>query len=287
MGIDAHAFNFITRLSARAPLGRVLTVGRQALSVDSRFVREKLGPDVEASRYCEPTLMALGATSVDSLDCSDYEQATLIVDLGKSYKFDRRFETIIDCGSLEHIFDAATAFRNVVDLCEVGGRIMHYLPVNNLSGHGFWQFSSDLLYAIYCERNGFCETEVFYASSLDPTTWFRMPEAKPGIRVEIVSLEPIMLLSVTHKVADVERIEVSQPFYAPLWSSKDVSKAPSSTQISIALKRRLMPLIPRDKKGAIILRNLHLLVGLITGTNRYALRHQCERKIDVERTLKE
>jgi hypothetical protein len=39
-----------------------------------------------------------------------------------------------------------------------------------------------------------------------------MPVAKPGARVEIVSIEPIILLSVTRKIADVAEIEVSQPF---------------------------------------------------------------------------
>jgi hypothetical protein len=99
-------------------------------------------------------LLALGATSVDSLDVSDYENATIVLDLGKPCCFNQRFDTIIDFGSLEHIFDAATAFRNLVDLCEMGGRIMHLLPVNNLNGHGFWQFSSDLIHSLYCGPNG-------------------------------------------------------------------------------------------------------------------------------------
>jgi hypothetical protein len=212
MGINSHAFNFVMCQSACAPLGRVLTIGRQSLDVDQKFLRSKLGKPVEPSPYCEPVLLAMGAASVDSLDVSDYESATIVLDLGKPCCFNKRFDTIVDGGSLEHIFDAAMAFRNLVDLCEVGGRIIHILPVNNLNGHGFWHFSSDLIHSVYCGCNGFSETTVYYASSIDPRTWYEMPAAKSGVRVETVSIEPIILLSVTRKIADVAGIEESQPF---------------------------------------------------------------------------
>ena len=77
MGLNSHAFNFLMCQAARAPLGRVLTIGRQSLDVDQKFLRSKLGKPVEPSAYCEPVLLALGATSVDSLDVSDYENARL------------------------------------------------------------------------------------------------------------------------------------------------------------------------------------------------------------------
>ena len=113
-----------------------------------------------------------------------------------------------------------------------------------------------------------------------------MPEAQPGIRVDIVSLEPIILLSAARKIADVELIEVSQPFYSPAWNSRKGSTTHSPTQGSGGLKICLAPFIPRDKKWSITLRNLHLLIGLMTGTNRYALRHRCELRIEVDQALK-
>lgn len=287
MGINAHAFNFVMYQAARAPLGRMLTIGRQSLNLDQKFLDGKLGKPVEPSPYCEPAFLALGAESVDSLDVSDYERATLVTDLGKPFRFDRRFDTIVDAGSLEHIFDTATAFHNLIGLCETGGRIMHFLPVNNLNGHGFWQFSSDLIHSLYCARNGFSDTKVYYASNLDPRTWYEMPEAKPGVRVEIVSIEPIILLSVTRKIADVAEIEVSQPFYAPAWQGGDVPPPENRTLASVSLKARLNAILPRGAKLSIILRNMYLLYGLATGSGRYALACRCERKIDVETLLKE
>ena len=286
MGIDSHAFNFVMYQAARAPVGRVLTIGRQSLDVDQKFLREKLGKPIEPSPYCELALLALGATSVDSLDVSDYENATLVADLGRPGSFDRRFDTVVDAGSLEHIFDAARAFRNLVSLCEIGGRIVHILPVNNLNGHGFWQFSSDLIHSLYCARNGFSDTKVYYASSIDPRTWYEMPVAKPGVRVQIVSIEPIILLSVTRKIADVAEIEVFQPFYGPAWQAGDVSLATNGTLASASVKARIACLV-HGAKLPIIFRNIYLLYGLALGDGRYALAKCSERKIDVEAALKE
>jgi hypothetical protein len=285
MGINSHAFNFVMCQAARAPLGRVLTIGRQSLDVDEKFLRSKLGKPVAPSPYCEPVLLALGAASVDSLDVSDYENATIVVDLGKPCCLNQRFDTIIDFGSLEHIFDAATAFRNLVDLCGIGGRIMHLLPVNNLNGHGFWQFSSDLIHSLYCGRNGFGDTKVYYASSIDPRTWYEMPTAKAGVRVEIVSMEPIILLSVTRKIVDVAEIEVSQPFYAPAWQSGDVSLA-AKDGMSASFRARVAAILPRGSKLANVSRNISLVYGLATGSGRHALARRCERKIDVDAALK-
>jgi hypothetical protein len=58
MGINSHAFNFVMCQAVRAPLGRVLTIGRQSLDVDQKFLRSKLGKPVEPSPYCEPVLLA-------------------------------------------------------------------------------------------------------------------------------------------------------------------------------------------------------------------------------------
>ena len=282
MGIDSHAFNFVMYQAARAPVGRVLTIGRQSLDVDQKFLREKLGKPIEPSPYCELALLALGATSVDSLDVSDYENATLVADLGRPSSFDRRFDTVVDAGSLEHIFDAARAFRNLVSLCEIGGRIVHILPVNNLNGHGFWQFSSDLIHSLYCARNGFSDTKVYYASSIDPRTWYEMPVAKPGVRVQIVSIEPIILLSVTRKIADVAEIEVFQPFYGPAWQAGDVSLATNGTSASALVKACLAGLAHGPKMHTIF-RNIYLLYGLARGNARYSLAQCSERKVDVKR----
>ena len=225
--------------------------------------------------------MSLGATRVESIDYSDYEAATHIADMGQPVSLASEYDTIIDSGSLEHIFDVATAFRNIIGFCRVGGRILHVLPVNNLSGHGFWQFSSDLMYSVYGEGNGFAETEVYYASSLDATRWYRVPEARAGVRVELVSIEPIVLLCVSRKVRTVEQIKVVQPFYAPTWATGDTGETGGAAARRMpALRRRLLSLMPR---GAVrnSLRNIYRVLDLCFGFTRYSLRNSAFERVDV------
>lgn len=285
MGIEIHAFNFIKLQASRHPLGNVLTIGRQSLSIDPAFVELDFARSIEQTGYCEPLLFALNAASVASLDFSDYEDATFVADLNCPLDIGKRFDTIIDSGSLEHVFDVASAFRNTINLCEIGGRIFHFLPVNNLNGHGFWQFSSDLLFSIYSEQNGFAETEVYYASSLDPSCWYRMPNAEPGVRIEVVSLEPIILLSVTRKVRDVESITVMQPFYAPAWS-EDNASINKGVSKPISIKSIAKRFFGRRRRLVNLIRNSFLVIGLIFGASPYSLNNPRFKKVNVDHVMR-
>ncbi|MBE0623738.1 MAG: hypothetical protein IH606_02885 [Burkholderiales bacterium] len=287
MGIDIHAYNFIKLQAAQHALGKVLTVGRQTLDVEYGFIEMDLGKTIERTGYCEPMLLTLNAESVDSLDISDYEGATYVADLNQQLSIDAKFNTIIDAGSLEHVFDLASAFRNTINLCKIGGRIIHFLPVNNLNGHGFWQFSSDLLYSIYSEENGFLETAVYYASSLDSSFWYKVPVAKPGVRIEIVSLEPIILLSVTRKVRDVESISVMQPFYAPTWNPENASRTRTAAKNAPGVKNIVRRVLARHGRLRNWIRNFHLIFGLITGLSQYSLKCSRFQKIRVDQALQD
>ena len=58
--------------------------------------------------YCESVLTHFfGATQVDSIDNSNYENATLIHDMNESLPsaLQERYDTVIDVGTLEHVFD--------------------------------------------------------------------------------------------------------------------------------------------------------------------------------------
>jgi hypothetical protein len=267
MGIDLHAFRLIEDIAALRPLGDVLTIGRQSVDFDASALGVPPGDPVQA-QYCEWVLRAIGADQVASLDISDYESATHIGDLGAAMTLPRTYDTVIDAGSLEHVFDVATAFRNLISFTAIGGRIVHVLPVNNLSGHGFWQFSSDLIYALYSDQNGFAETRVYYASSINQGEWRLVPPPQLGTRTELVSLEPVILLSVTTKQRAVDALRVVQPFYDQAWSEGAdtlVSHPPSRSNW-------LRALMTRRTWAHRLARNAYTIAGLALGTSRYALR---------------
>jgi hypothetical protein len=267
MGIDLHTVRLIQDLAAQRPLGDVLTIGRQSVDFDASALGQPPADPAQA-QYCEWVLRAIGANEVASLDISDYEDATHIGDLGAPMTLPRTYDTVIDAGSLEHVFDVATAFRNLISFTATGGRIVHVLPVNNLSGHGFWQFSSDLIYALYSDQNGFADTRVYYASSINQGEWRLVPSPQLGTRTELVSLEPVILLSVTTKQRAVDALRVVQPFYDQAWSEGAevlVSHPPSRSNW-------LRGLMKRRTWAHRLARNAYTVAGLALGTSRYALR---------------
>ena len=129
MGIDV----FSTRFLIDAGLsGSLLTIGRQALFGDNRDYAELLGISAshfeqiraESQGLCEALLYYLGANTVDSLDCSGYEGATILHDLNKPIpaSWRERFNVVVDGGSLEHVFNYPVALKNCMEMVARGGK---------------------------------------------------------------------------------------------------------------------------------------------------------------------
>ena len=273
MGFDLHTFNAIRYVLAQQQLGNVLTIGRQGLDI-SLIQKLRISPQLAGTedKYCEPLLLSLGATCVESIDYSDYEGATIIADLNEPAKLNRRFDLVIDAGSLEHVFNVARAFQNIIEFLEVGGTVIHQLPVNNLSGHGFWQFSSDLFYSIYNSDNGFDDCCCFYLSALNKDMWWKIPSPNLGSRTEIVSVEPIMLLGFAKKSRDVPKLSVLQPLYKAMWGSNHGSSIEIgkkfTTRSFIHFVRSRYPLLSPYIR---LLRNIATVVGLVSGSGAYSI----------------
>ena len=149
--------------------GRVATIGRQNLFVRpsevSRLCQEfsDLGVSIEDTPtvfgdYCERFLKhCLGSDTVDSIDFSDYEQASVLHDMNYPIPTDMHgaYDVVIDAGSLEHIFNIPVAFANCMQMVRKGGYVFLFLPANNLCGHGFYQFSPEFFYRVFNKDNGF------------------------------------------------------------------------------------------------------------------------------------
>ena len=140
-------------------------------------------------------------------------------DLNFVLNADRHYDSVLDFGTLEHVFDIGQAFRNVISLCADGGQILHVLPANNQCGHGFFQLSPELFYSLYSAENGFNGTEVFLAAVLDEGNWYGVPRPQGGRRIEIMSTEPLYILVRTTKVRNVRALTVQQSDYRLRWSN--------------------------------------------------------------------
>lgn len=227
MGIDAHGLRFLEyarRVSG--PLGSTLTVGHQGLHLTERELQQYLGVPAPLecfkSTYVDDLLVKeFGATSVASVDASDYEKATYVRDLNFELEPQfPQFDTVVDAGTLEHIFDVRTSFGNIGRCCRTGGQILHMLPANNFVGHGLYQFSPEFFFSLYSETRGFAKTEVYLADLGRLDYWWRVLPPDGGRRSTAMSSRETYVLVRTTKVLETTGTHpVQQSDYLTAWDS--------------------------------------------------------------------
>jgi hypothetical protein len=159
----------------------------------------------------------MGASIVESFDNSDYENASFLHDFNRPLVHDKLYDTVIDVGTLEHVFNIPVALKNVSSLCKQGGHILHVLPSNNFSGHGFWQFSPELFFSLYSASNGFSETEIFVAELGHERFWHRVHAPSGGARAEHTSKARSYVLVRTRKITTTTGDSVQQSDYVHMW----------------------------------------------------------------------
>lgn len=247
MGIDAHALNALEWLrSRRGRLGQTVTIGRMAVHLGPRERKRWTGAaDDEVIVYGEHLLTHhFDASAVESIDNSSYEGATHVADMNLPLPDALRgqYDCVLDFGCLEHIFDIRQALHNIGSLTRIGGTILHVLPANGYCGHGFYQFSPELFFSYYSERNGFARTEVFIADLLDTRHWYKVAPPKDGARVNVQSSRETLIIVCTDRVMEVPAAIIQQSDYVHEWTTSNPSpKKRSSRAIFRAkLRERLM-----------------------------------------------
>lgn len=160
---------------------------------------------------------------VDSLDYSDYEEATVIHDISVpiTNELKNKYSCVIDGGLLEHVYNYPVALKNAMDMVEIGGHLILVTPANNFFGHGFYQFSPELFYSVLREENGFKNTQVYLNKS---NKWYLVKNPRvTHKRTEVSPKWPNVLLHViSQKVAEVpDQVLAYQSDYEDLWVSNE------------------------------------------------------------------
>jgi hypothetical protein len=254
-----------------------VTLGRQDLLITAARLQEAFtayGEPLDAaeadtisqkgSRFSEPLFRKLGAKSVDSIDASAFEDATIVHDLNQPLppELEGRYTLAFDGGTLEHIFDFPRALRNFLELPAVGGHVIMASPANNQMGHGFYQFSPELYFRALCIENGYRLLRLILVPAYSEGVWLsvRDPVEVRG-RVGLNStLEELDLFAVAQRVAKVALFAQppQQSDYAFEWTNRpnkgrdesrlaffDAATAQASaTRRVTAVKRALRALLP-------------------------------------------
>jgi SAM-dependent methyltransferase len=218
-----------------------LTLGRLNLYATKEWIQRNIDKfqnnslllqDVKFSDgYAEPLFKILGADSIDSVDHSDYEGATIIHDLNIPIpdKLKNKFDAVVDGGTIEHIFNFAVAIKNCMEALKVGGHYIGVTPANNQMGHGFYQFSPDLYYRVFAKENGFAIKQMMICSleEFNELRWFKVEDPKKvNSRVMLVNSMPVSLMVIAQKITEVEIFEAfpQQTDYANTWAAHESLK---------------------------------------------------------------
>ncbi len=97
-----------------------------------------------------------GFEEVNAVDRSGYEGADIIFDLNDTLpgSLRKRFDYVINGGTLEHVFDVANAMKNMSEMVKDNGMIMHIAPAAGWVDHGFYSISPTF-FQDYYSANGF------------------------------------------------------------------------------------------------------------------------------------
>jgi len=199
-------------------LGKVATLGRQYLFLKDNEIRTTLSSagissDVTESflktdhKYCERYLELLGATQVHSFDASNYENATIIHDMNFPIGEDSKsqYDTFIESGTFEHIFNFPVAVKNCMQLVRPKGYYVSVNPANNFFGHGFYQFSPEIYFRIFSEENGFQIKKVILYWDNGKGDFYELKDPKSiANRITLVNTKPLFLSVIAQRISDVE-----------------------------------------------------------------------------------
>ena len=227
MGLTFHEYKFLEQVSKKKNFGNVLTLGKQEIILTNED-KKRLNlfeKDYVNDEYIDKLLVdKFKANSVKSVDNSSFEGADIIHDMNKPIEnLNEKFDTIIDFGTSEHIFNVVENLSNISKFCKNNGIILHSLPANNNCGHGFWQFSPELFFSLYSENNGFSDTEIFVFNTHNKYEWWKVEKQKLGERLEISSEAPLYVLVKTIKKSEIQNKDVQQSDYIERWNENSIN----------------------------------------------------------------
>ncbi|MEI6207763.1 MAG: class I SAM-dependent methyltransferase [Desulfuromonadales bacterium] len=247
MGFDVNGVRFLLDASkAGVVFGTCAMLGRQEMHITTTQLdqvfrmfsidlgktgAEKILINDGAAGYSESFLKCCGAKEVVSFDNSDYEGATFVHDMNRDipFAYHAQFDCVIDSGTLEHVFNIPVALRNCMKMVKSGGHFLSVAPCNNFMGHGFYQFSPEIFYGVFSERNGFTVERMFIFESRPNAQWYRVADpSKIGGRVELANSMMTYLLVQARRIREIDLCDITpqQSDYVPIWEDK----IPSSTK---------------------------------------------------------
>ena len=236
MGIDNIAARalLLAKFTEGVSFENTITLGRHRNYMGPLLQRSveknlKLPSHSLQENYADSFFRYLGASKLFTLDFSSYENADLIHNLNLPLNTDQLegYTLVVDAGTSEHIFNLPQALQNIRDLCEVGGHALMISPANGWLGHGFYQFSPELLFRSFDSSNGF-NIEFAYLSktNLFGTYWYKLTDPRElGERGTIATNKKCSLIFLAKKISSNQISTIPNiSDYEIAWEGSKISK---------------------------------------------------------------
>ena len=164
-----------------------------------------------------------------------------------------RFDLLYDGGTLEHVFNFPVAIANCMRMLRVGGWLVIHTPANNQCGHGFYQFSPELFYRVFCRRTALpsvgCSSWKGFEKPVNAGLSTRFPDPKEmRRRVQLDGGYPVSLLVAAQKTADVTPFQKTVPLqsdYSAMWSANAAIGGQQGTSLPHRVLETLDKTTPR------------------------------------------
>lgn len=197
----------------------------------------------------------LGVEELTVIDASAYQGADTVHDMNQPVPeaWRNRYDVIIDGGTLEHIFNVPIALSNIAHMLVIGGTVFISTPANNLMGHGFYQFSPELMFRVFSKENGFILQNVALWEAGFPSVELSTSRhlytvadpQKVHKRVGLMSKRPAIMMVEATKINDVQMFSPPpiQSDYATTWTASSYS-SPQKSFIYRA-SRKMLQFLPQ------------------------------------------
>ncbi len=163
-------------------LSRVMDIGAQTPTIRNSLIKDYIQPEAFYSNKQElcyrkiineekfstkDFFLALGYKNYFSIDingANESFQFDLNQNISQAYKFNERYELVINNGTGEHVFNQYSLYENIHNLTNKNGIMLHIMPFINWVNHGFYNFNP-ILYADLAAANNYHILDISLANN--------------------------------------------------------------------------------------------------------------------------
>jgi len=169
MGFNYWAYVALDWSVDNFEIKRAVTFGRQVIHIHDydiggfELVQRGLDRFISAGKtpYADELYAGAKGITLDSLDYSPYENASIIADLRNPPEYNpmvierqNSYDAVFDIGTSEHVGNPYTSLQNAFSLLRPGGFYFYDLPYTGWLDHGLFQFNP-AFFADFCRVNSY------------------------------------------------------------------------------------------------------------------------------------